>query len=80
MKRTQKIIWELGPDVDRAQGLFVTIDPKRDTPVDKLVALGRRLGASSTPTWFVESGERYSGALPFDEVRKILDAASPPRR
>lgn len=50
------------------------------TPVEKLVALGRRLGANSTPTWFVESGERYSGALTFDDLRAILDEASPAKR
>ena len=53
--------------------------PDCKTPVEKLVALGRRLGANSTPTWFVETGERYSGALAFDDVRKILDEASPKR-
>ncbi len=57
-----------------------TAKPDCKTPVEKLVALGRRLGANSTPTWFVESGERYSGALAFDDVRKILDEASPPKR
>lgn len=50
--------------------------PDCDTPVEKLVALGRRLGASSTPTWFVETGERYSGAIPLEDTRRILDAAS----
>jgi protein-disulfide isomerase len=50
-----------------------------DNPIDKLVVLGKRLGANSTPTWFVQSGERYSGAMPLDEVRHILDRASPKR-
>lgn len=54
--------------------------PDCDTPVEKLLALGRRLGASSTPTWFVETGERYQGALPLDEVMRLLDVASPPKR
>lgn len=54
--------------------------PDCDTPVEKLVALGHKLGASSTPTWFVESGERYQGALPVDEVTRLLDAASPAKR
>ena len=54
--------------------------PDCKTPVEKLVALGRRLGANSTPTWFVETGERYSGALAFDDVRRILDEASPEKR
>lgn len=51
-----------------------------DNPVDQLVAFGRRLGANETPTWFVETGERYSGVPPLEETQKILDAASPPRR
>lgn len=57
-----------------------TAKPDCDTPVEKLVALGRKLGANSTPTWFVETGERYSGALPLEEVTRLLDAASPAKR
>lgn len=57
-----------------------TAKPDCKTPVEKLVALGRRLGASSTPTWIVETGERYSGALASEDVRKILDEASPSKR
>lgn len=73
---------------DRAQAwrdlmlrdLQPTAKPDCATPVEKLVALGHRLGANSTPTWFVETGERYSGALALDDLRKILDEASPPKR
>lgn len=36
-----------------------------DTPIDEIVECGRRLGANSTPTWFVETGARYSGAMPL---------------
>ena len=54
--------------------------PDCDTPVEKLVALGRKLGANSTPTWFLENGRRHSGALTLDEVRRLLDEASPPQR
>ncbi|HKQ29083.1 MAG TPA: DsbC family protein [Burkholderiales bacterium] len=54
--------------------------PDCDTPVEKLVTLGRKLGANSTPTWFLENGERYQGALPIDEVTRLLDAASPSKR
>lgn len=50
--------------------------PNCETPVERLVALGRKLGANSTPTWFVETGERFSGAMPLEEVRRLLDAAS----
>lgn len=57
-----------------------TAAPDCDTPVEKLVALGRKLGASSTPTWFVETGERYSGAVPLDDTRRILDEASRAKR
>ena len=51
--------------------------PDCDTPVEKLIELGRKLGANSTPTWFLATGERHYGAMPLDEVRALLDAASP---
>lgn len=54
--------------------------PDCDTPVEKLVELGRRLGANATPTWFLENGERYSGALPLEQVRTLLDAAAAKKR
>ena len=54
--------------------------PDCDTPVEKLVALGRKLGANSTPTWFLENGERYQGAIRVEEVTRLLDAASPAKR
>jgi len=53
-----------------------TAKPDCDTPVDKLVALGHKLGAASTPTWFLRNGEMYSGAMPMDEVVKLLDATA----
>ena len=54
--------------------------PDCDTPIEKLVVLGRKLGANSTPSWFVETGERYQGAIKLEEVRQLLDKASPPAR
>ena len=54
--------------------------PDCDTPIEKLVELGRKLGANSTPTWFLQNGVRYQGAMPLDEVRSLLDAASPAKR
>jgi len=64
--------------------LFRRIEPQAapdcDTPIEKLAEFGRRMGANSTPTWFLENGERYSGALPLEDVRKVLDEASPVRR
>jgi len=64
--------------------MFKRIEPEAapdcDTPIEKIVETGRRLGASATPTWFVETGERYSGAMPLDQVTRVLDKASPPKR
>lgn len=64
--------------------MFRRIEPQAapdcDTPVEKLIEYGRRLGATATPTWFLANGERYSGALPLEEVRRLLDEASPARR
>ena len=50
--------------------------PDCDTPIEELAVLGRRLGAASTPTWFLENGERYSGALPLVDLRQLLDRAA----
>lgn len=61
--------------------MFRRIEPRAqadcDTPVEKLVEFGRSIGAGATPTWFLESGERFSGALPLNETRRLLDEASP---
>ena len=83
--RQAKAVW---CSKDRAKAwddlMFRRIEPRAapdcDTPVEKLVEFGRRIGATATPTWFLESGERYSGALPLDEVRRLLDATSPGKR
>ena len=83
--RQAKAVW---CSKDRAKSwddlMFRRIEPRAapdcDTPVEKLVEIGRRMGATATPTWFLESGERYSGALPLDEVRRLLDATSPGKR
>jgi thiol:disulfide interchange protein DsbC len=80
-----KAVW-CSPDRVKAwrdlmlQNVQPSATPDCKTPVEQLVALGHRLGANSTPTWFVETGERYSGALAFEDLRKVLDAASPPKR
>jgi len=64
--------------------MFRRIEPPAaadcDNPIDRLAQFGRSIGANSTPTWFLESGERFSGAMPLDEARRLLDQASPPRR
>ena len=64
--------------------MFRRIEPQApvdcDNPIDELIAFGQQIGANSTPTWFLETGERYSGAMPLEEVRKLLDQASPAKR
>ena len=56
-----------------------TAKPDCDTPVEKLVALGHKLGAASTPTWFLRNGEMYKGAMPIAEVVALLDATAASR-
>ena len=69
---------------DRAKAwndlMFRRIEPKAagcDTPIEKLAQYGRSIGANATPTWFLETGERYSGAMSLEEVRRLLDQSSP---
>jgi thiol:disulfide interchange protein DsbC len=83
--RQAKAVW---CSKDRAKAwddlMFRRIEPRAapdcDTPIEELVQLGRRLGANSTPTWFLENGERYSGALPLQDVRQLLDHAAAAKR
>lgn len=56
------------------------VSPGCDNPIDELAQYGRSLSANSTPTWFLETGERYSGAMPLEEVRALLDKASPQKK
>ena len=46
-----------------------------ETPVNKLLALGRKMNISGTPTTFFEDGERISGALPKERIEAKLVAA-----
>jgi thiol:disulfide interchange protein DsbC len=70
---------------DRAQAwmdlMFRNIEPRAspdcDTPIEKILAFGRKLGANATPTWILQNGEIHSGALPIGQVRQLLDAATP---
>ena len=49
-----------------------------DTPIDKVLALGRKMNVTGTPTTFFEDGERISGALPKDKIEAKLMAAKTP--
>ena len=46
-----------------------------ETPVDKVLALGRKLNITGTPTTFFEDGERISGAMAKDRMEAKLVAA-----
>ncbi len=60
--------------------MFRRIEPQAKpdcaTPVDELLALGRRLGANVTPTWFLRNGQRSTGAMGMAEFVPLLDAAT----
>lgn len=83
--RQAKAVW---CSKDRAKAwddlMFRRIEPRSerdcDTPVEKLQDYGRRIGATATPTWFLETGERFSGAMPLEQVRRLLDEASAAKR
>ena len=44
-----------------------------DAPIDKLLALGRQLMVSGTPTLYFGDGTHTSGALPLDMLQARLD-------
>ncbi|KPK09211.1 MAG: hypothetical protein AMJ64_01095 [Betaproteobacteria bacterium SG8_39] len=50
-----------------------TTSARCDTPIEKLLVLGRRLGVNSTPTLFLPSGERLRGGLPAERLAAALD-------
>ena len=47
--------------------------PACETPVEKNLELGHKLGVNSTPTLFFASGERVSGAMSAADLRELLD-------
>lgn len=64
--------------------MFRRIEPQAstecDNPIEDLIRFGRTIGARSTPTWFLENGERHSGAIPLEKVRALLDGAAATKR
>ena len=46
-----------------------------DTPIEKILAFGRQKGISGTPTLFFADGHRTTGAVPADQLEKLLDGA-----
>jgi thiol:disulfide interchange protein DsbC len=49
-----------------------------DTPVEKVLELGRALKVGSTPTLILANGERHRGGLPPAKLRAALDEAGRP--
>jgi thiol:disulfide interchange protein DsbC len=50
-----------------------TASPNCVNAVDQVLALGRSLGVSATPTLFLANGERMSGGLPAEQLVPLLD-------
>lgn len=46
-----------------------------DTPIEKILAFGRQQGINGTPTLFFADGRRVTGAIPEEQIRKLLDDA-----
>lgn len=47
-----------------------------DTPIERVLALGKSLGVNSTPTLFFADGERVRGGLRLADLRDKLDQAT----
>ena len=61
------------------RGKTPTADAKCDTPLDKILVLGRSLGVNATPTLYLANGERISGGLAAADLREMLDQTAPPQ-
>ena len=51
-----------------------------DTPIERVLELGKSLRVSSTPTLFFANGERLRGGLPAEQLRVMLDESARPAR
>jgi thiol:disulfide interchange protein DsbC len=75
-----KAVW-CAPDRSAAwldlalRGKRLTGNSSCDTPVEKIVELGRSLGVNSTPTLYLANGERISGGMPAADLRDLMDQA-----
>ena len=49
---------------------------KCDAPIEKVIALGGKLGVRSTPTLFLATGERLRGGVCAAQLKVLLDEAS----
>ena len=47
-----------------------------ETPIEKILAFGRKLGVRSTPTIFLANGERVRGGVSAAQLKTLLDDAA----
>jgi len=78
--RRAKAVWCSANRAEAWQELMIyNVEPEASpdcaTPVDDLIALGRKLGARVTPTWFDGTGARYQGAYDLKDLREIVEEA-----
>jgi thiol:disulfide interchange protein DsbC len=84
-ERQTKSVWcSSDPPGAWMELMFKSIEPRAspdcDTPIEKILALGRQVGARATPTWILPSGEIRSGALPREQLLRLLDAPPAAKR
>jgi len=58
------------------RGRPVATSASCETPIEKILELGKRLGVRSTPTLFFATGERVRGGLQAAELKILLDEAA----
>lgn len=46
-----------------------------DTPIDRILAFGKQKGITGTPTLIFADGQRVTGWIPADQLKKLLDGA-----
>ena len=63
-------------DAVMLDGQTLTTQAQCETPILKNEALMQKLGIKGTPTLFLENGERLTGALDIEKLRKALDAVA----
>lgn len=47
--------------------------PNCNAPLGKLIALGRSLDVTTTPTWFLQNGDRHQGTLSRSALAALLE-------
>ena len=58
------------------RGIEPLVAPDCVTPIEEVLDFGWRIAARGTPTWFLESGERFTGTASDEQLKRMLDEAS----